>query len=196
VIHFPKHRSGRRILRATQVLLVALSLIVAQSAFAEGKPLDWSEDRKLSWDDFKKKPPDPPPTTDGVKIKAEGKSGLVLPDWECPKLPTIKAVFEPDSSWVDPQSKSVDLLDHEQGHFDLAERAARKLNKEIAKLKLHSEHTTEVCKKLSEELNALYDKANSDLEKEQKKYEDETKHGSDPKEQAKWDKQIKEALAR
>jgi|ADGO01.1.fsa_nt_gi hypothetical protein len=85
--------------------------------------IDWSASRKLTWDDFKG-PVDPESknaalTTSSINIEF-GYDGTGLEY-------SIKCTFNKERSWV--RIRNAEVLAHEQGHFDLAEIHARKLNK-------------------------------------------------------------------
>src|SRR6266436_4042982 len=118
---------------ALVLAFVCISLSGCQDKKPEAPPpktpaIEWSADRKLKWDDYKRKPKDGTglDTESAVYFTALGvgcKEGKVVNQ--------VRAVFEPDESWVDPTKKTDQLLKHEQGHFDLAELSARKLRKAL-----------------------------------------------------------------
>ena len=75
---------------------------------------------------------------------------------------------------------------HEQGHFDIAEIFARKLNKEITMFLTKS--------KRHEELNNIYTKVMNEKRDTQQLYDEETNHSINKSQQAAWNKKIEEML--
>jgi hypothetical protein len=173
------------------VLLAAFALaLVGQPAgtTAQTDPIDWSK-KNLKWDDFKGAAPNPLPVDGGVTLQAEI-SFAIATSWKCEEDGSltfeVKAVMEPDNSWATAAGKKdQQLLKHEQGHFDLSEVFARKLRKALSDL-------PEPCDE--EAVQAVIDKNDVDHQAEQKKYDDETKHGTDKKQQQAWEKSIADQL--
>jgi hypothetical protein len=165
-----------------KTLLVFISSLLFLS-FTERKNEDyitWNSDKKLSWDDFKMDSPsstrDAALTTTFVGFSYSRTRDIITFDIECK--------FQKSRSWG--RLKTDYILNHEQGHFDIAEIFARKLNKEItlflAKSKQH------------EELNKIYTKVMNEKRDTQQQYDDETNHSINKTQQAAWDKKIEEML--
>jgi len=89
-----------------------------------------------------------------------------------------------------------DLLKHEQGHFDLCEEFARHLKEEIEREvsgKIYpvtgrddddrQDYGNELASKI---IRKIYDVIKTRELEEQKKYDDDTKHGTIPAKQKKW----------
>jgi hypothetical protein len=179
-----------RIVLALLLIGILAPLLVGQPARvgAQTEPVEWSK-KNLKWDDFKGTPPDPLPVDGGITLKAEITVAIAT-SWECDERGKltfeVKAVMEPDSSWATAEAKKdQQLLKHEQGHFDIAEILARKLRKALAEL-------PEPCD--PDKVKELIDKTEADHKAEQKKYDDETKHGTDKDKQKAWDKSIADQL--
>lgn len=93
------------------------------------------------------------------------------------------AVFLKKQSWWRPETAS-EILDHEQGHFDIAEIAARKLQYAIQKV-LNSgkgfeamDQTPEkAAEKLKKNLESVIQAANQQAELANREYDSMTKHG-------------------
>ena len=106
--------------------------------------------------------------------------------------PTIAAGFDPNQSWLsDPN-----LLDHEQGHLDQEEIDIRKAQADIDK-EVKDGTLKGRGKKPGEARKDFYDKVKKKIAKQedehQKKYDDDTKHGTDKQKQKEArDKQKKE----
>lgn len=87
----------------------------------------------------------------------------------------VEAEFYVNSSWVKAGRKSVELLRHEQGHFDLTEVYARKMKKAIreARIGCADDHQAEAAGK------KIFDRLDQEWEKAEKQYDAETRDGTD-----------------
>ncbi len=182
----------------TTIALVFLLLATwFQGAALAAPEIPW---RKLTWADFTAPPPNPLPSDGDVTIKAESSVGLSLSSWDCPRgpLPTAQAVFDSGQSWVAPNAGTPELLAHEQGHFDIAQIYALKLQQEINKLAddLAKAKDKDDCDKLTKKIDDLYDKYDKQQRAEQDKYEKDTNHGTNADAQAKWQKKIAKDLGK
>jgi hypothetical protein len=193
-------------LRRTTVIAVLAALLtgvmVVSATVAAAEPEPPIPYKQLDWSDFRGPAPDPLPVKDGVELKSEAVVGIGLSPWGFGAgggLPTATAEFDPNASWVsdEPADRTPELLDHEQGHFDIAEIHVRKLQAEIDKLQKEFDgvKNQKDADKLVEKINKLEKKYRALESAEQDKYENETKHGTDPKAQAKWRKKLDKQLA-
>src|SRR5258705_4867657 len=111
-----------------------LFFITPVVAFAQSKDeelLDWSASRKLTWNDYKASPD---PNSDAA---ASTTSYLAI-EYNITSSNfgyKIQSMFSKTRSWG--LHKTVYILNHEQGHFDIAEIFARKLNKEMSEYKFN-----------------------------------------------------------
>lgn len=149
----------------------------------------WQEERKLTWDDFQGEP------DEESKHDAWTVSGFTQLEWECDEqgqftFKGAQAYFDQSESWVKPDKKSDDLLQHEQGHFDITELYARKLRQELRKIKC--DHKTQ--EEIQKEVDAAYEKIEKEWDAEQEKYDDETDHGRNKDKQKEWNEKIKKQL--
>ncbi|WP_411894898.1 hypothetical protein [Winogradskyella sp. A2] len=140
--------------------------------------IEWSEDRKLTWDDFKGKP-DRENYPNALALTNSGfgyesgnnmfKEGEVF----------VQSVFNTNSSWVLQEGRTDYVLRHEQIHFDITEIYSRKLRKELADAKVTS----------SELLRAktIFDKVFNEMQKRQEKYDRETARGDKTETQENWE---------
>ena len=167
-------------------------------------------DGPLTPDDFKLAAPDPVPTDAGISMVAmtyaelrysyhyrfEEKNGRATA-W--PVDVEVFAVMVRAKSW-NTQPQSVRILDHEQGHFDLAEiharRASEKLNKALADRKYIGRGKTEAEARtdLESQLNKAFEALVDQLMAEQKEYDRATQHGLADAAQAEARKVQKEQL--
>jgi hypothetical protein len=139
---------------------------------AHGQPLRWEQHSALSWSDFngraRRNGGEPSAVTDtGFRVQLECREGFL--DIR------VEAEFYKNSSWVKAARKSVELLRHEQGHFDLTELYARKMRKAIreARIGCEDDRRAEAAGK------KIFDELDREWEKEQKKYDAETADGTD-----------------
>jgi hypothetical protein len=93
------------------------------------------------------------------------------------------AVLVPDKCWHT-QPLSSRILDHEQGHFDLAEIAARRARRQFAermrdgKVIASGRERRTAERQLDEEVKKAMDEVYAALAQAQKTYDEETRHGT------------------
>ena len=143
--------------------------------------IDWKHSRRLTWEDFKAKP-DPNTgnaalTSSSINIEfAYSKTGITY---------SIKCRFDKTQSWG--RIKNDHILAHEQGHFDIAEIHARKLNKALKEYKFNS-------RTVSKDINEIYEKVMKQHHEEQNDYDDVTDYSRNFKKQQEWLVKIEEDL--
>ena|ERR1022692_258187 len=158
-----------------------ITLLSSQS-YKNNSLIDWSADRKLTWDDFKARPDKNSPNAalTGTNIKFDfsynSNEGFKY---------HITCQFDKNSSWG--RIKNDYILSHEQGHFDIAETYARRLNKAL------KEYTPDVDK-ANKEVNKIYQKVMSELTTEQAQYDRETNFSISKPEQKRWLTKISDEL--
>lgn len=142
------------------------------------KQIEWSNERKLTWFDFKRTP-----ASDNNPFGAETNCVLALKSnsvnlFNKPKIKVINS-FYCDESWVKTKNlENQSLLEHEQMHFDLSEIYARKLRKIISESKFNAFNLVKESNKLFYEYFALN-------KERQILYDKETNHGENSLEQKK-----------
>jgi len=169
---------------AACVLLFACAAAgVAQEA------LVWSLDRRLKREDFNGRVPASATTASMSWIHIET-------EWEC-KDGTLtamaRATFDPSRSWFrrsqNPMELDIQLLEHEQIHFDIAEVAVRKIR---ASFQTFANACAEAGG--TEPIEHLIARADRDLQQEQERFDRETAHGVDARVQAQWKRRIGDQL--
>lgn len=152
--------------------------------FAQDKDeelIDWKPSRQLTWSDYKS---NPDPNSDaaastttylGIEYHIDEKSFT----WK------IQCRFSKTKSWG--SSKTDFILNHEQGHFDIAEIFARKLNKKISEYHFNKSS-------FRKDLSTIYDGITAEKEAFQDLYDNETDHSRKKEEQAEWLKKIERML--
>ena len=151
--------------------------------YSKENEIEWHKNRKLTWEDFKGMPPSITETNAsantncGFDVSAESNSRKEL------IAVRIKNIFYCDKSWVriDKRNK-LNLLVHEQAHFDLCEVYARKLRKRVE----DSNYKLDID-------NAIFE-VFDDFKQRQKLYDQETNHSRNKEKQAEWLKTIADEL--
>src|SRR3990170_3299813 len=108
------------------ILRILLAAFIGM-AFVEPRSsndlIQWSDNYRLTWDDFQATPPKNATkaalTSSSIFMKFETEGSSLRYDISCN--------FDKKHSWG--RVKNAHILAHEQGHFDIAEIYARKLNK-------------------------------------------------------------------
>ena len=163
------------------VFLLIFNIVSAQN-------INWSENQKLVWDNFKSKTNN----LGGATVVAYTHCG-----WEFlattssdPKVSVkinIQTVFNENKSWKDVKRINDYVLLHEQKHFDIAEIHARKLRKEVSeKIKTTSDY--------NKFFKTIYAKISSDYKSFQADYDRITEHGMNKEKQAEYNILISEEL--
>jgi len=143
--------------------------------------IKWDENRKLTWEDFKAAPlkmgSTAAMTTTHLGFSYNFANGKITYKIDCQ--------FEKNRSWG--LVKNDWILKHEQGHFDIAEIYARKLNKII---KAYTFRAATAQK----EVPAIYQKIMNDLSAMQNQYDSDTDFSRDKEQQAAWTEKINREL--
>lgn len=143
--------------------------------------IKWKEDRKLTWDDFKAEPlkigNTAAMTTTHLGFAYNVTNGIVSYKIDCR--------FEKKKSWG--LVKNDWILKHEQGHFDIAEIFARKLNEATASYQFNK-------RTFQKDLDSIYKAIVADKEEFQQQYDDETDYSRNKSGQQAWFKKIEEEL--
>lgn len=143
--------------------------------------LDWKNTKKLSWADYKGEPvagSDAAAATTtylGIEYQIDDKGFTYK----------IQCRFSKTKSWG--RSRTVYILEHEQGHFDIAEIFARKLNKNMGEYKFNKSS-------FRTDLRSIYDAVALEKENFQNQYDLETDHSRKKEQQEAWNGKIKQLL--
>ncbi|MBL4657311.1 MAG: DUF922 domain-containing protein, partial [Flavobacteriales bacterium] len=155
--------------------LVLLSLILFLSmpqAFSQSEKgyIYWSEDRPLTWKDFKGKPS----KTSYYHAQTQGVLNYGF-DNTGPGAYTFKlnVKFSKNDSWAKPEETTDNLLRHEQGHFDIYEIYGRIIMKKIQDSKALDDP------KFSDIIEKIFKTSFTELQDFQKEYDKETNHSKD-----------------
>ena len=167
----------------------ALVLLCAATAGLAQEVIVWSLERRLTKEDFKGRVPANAATASMSWIHIET-------EWECKDgtfMATARATFDPSQSWFrrsqSPMQLDIQLLEHEQIHFDIAEVTVRKIRAGLQKF-------TDACAEAggTEPIQHLIARADRDLQDEQERYDRETGHGVNARVQDQWKRRIRALL--
>jgi hypothetical protein len=147
---------------------------------------EWKEHSKLSWEDFRGPVGNPNDATVAVTHCGMGFKTGSAKDGEKPEI-TVFNKFYTEKSWVMGDAKLPEILEHEQGHFDLCELYTRKLRVELEKVDFSKPNARKT-------MYDVYYQVNAEYEERQQQYEDETTHGTIDKEQKRWTATIGQEL--
>ena len=163
-----------------KILLVILPLFF--SLPGEENIIEWSSARKLTWADFKGTPD--PSSTNAALTNSSITLSTEYSNKEIRYIVNCK--FNKLLSWV--RVKNDYILNHEQGHFDIAEAHARLLFKNLNEYKFNS-------KTANDDVNRIYSETMKEHVSMQKQYDLLSNHSLDTAQQVIWDKRIDSLLS-
>ena len=147
--------------------------------------IQWENNQKLTWKDFKGKPNKRSPYK--AMTFASVSSNLISFSKNELKI-EILCHFIRNKSWKTIETD--ELLRHEQLHFDIAELAARKMIERVSKLNLKNLSS----KNIEQKLNSIFNSSVEEQMEMNQKYDSETNHSIKYIAQSDWEKKIKEKL--
>lgn len=170
-------------LKLITTLLLLPSLLSVPARKGEND-IQWNVTRPLTWADFKSQP-------DRNATNAALTSSKIIFNYsygdEKGFSYNIGCVFDKTSSWG--KVKTEYILAHEQGHFDIAEIYARKLNKAL-------KHYSFNTKKSPKEVPAIYRELMKEEGALQNQYDSETDFSRDKQQQEIWLNKIQRELGK
>lgn len=153
-------------------------------SFAQDKDealIGWKPSRQLTWSDYKGNP-------DGNSDAAASTTTYLGIEYKINENGfsfKIQCLFSQSKSWG--RSKTDFILKHEQGHFDIAELYARRLNKKMKEYKFNQNT-------FKQDVKAIYENITNEKENFQDQYDLETDHSRKKEQQAEWNKKIEKLL--
>ena len=190
--------------------LLAIVCAVPAAGFAQ-EPIAWSAERKLMKADFRGRVPATTPNASMSAISIDAA-------WECEAgalVSSARATFDPSKSWWrnaqggvwggvaerasssqaqqgarrNSMQRDLQLLDHEQIHFDIAEVTVRKI---VARF----EDFRSACAEPggTDRIQEMVVLADRELQAEQQRYDRETAHGTNARAQEQWKLKVRKAL--
>jgi predicted secreted Zn-dependent protease len=158
-------------------------LLLGYSDPAQKDLIEWRGSKRLTWTDFQGKVPanaaNAALTNTAINVEfGFTKKGMTY---------SIKCLFDKKKSWV--RIKNDLVLGHEQGHFDIAELYARKLNKALSDYKFNS-------RTVNDDVNRIYENMMKQHHAHQSEYDQATDFSRKIDKQIEWlgkiDKELKE----
>ena len=184
-----------------------LTFVFAAGTALAQESIAWSPTRRLMKDDFKGRVPANAPSASMSWINIET-------EWQCEAgafVATARALFDPGRSWwrntrgnvwsgvgermsssqaqqqarLSATQLDLQLLEHEQLHFDLAEVTVRKIKARFLAFK-------NACAEPggTDPIQQIVADADRELQEEQQRYDRETAHGIDARVQERWKRRI------
>lgn len=153
--------------------LILICLLSWQSVQQQPPSIPWSETRKLGWGDFKARP-------DPSSANAAMTNSIINIEFNFDETSldyTINCRFDKNRSWV--KVRTIPVLQHEQGHFDIAEIYARKLAREMSGYKFNPVT-------VKDDVNNIYDRIMKVYQQEQQQYDQQTDFSRNKEKQAEW----------
>lgn len=162
--------------------LIVLSLSLSSfSQDMEEELISWKPDQKLTWADYKGsvKPDSDAAASTATYLGIEYNFNSKGFGYK------ITCSFSKTKSWG--LHKTDYILAHEQGHFDIAEIFARKLNMKMGEYKFNKNN-------FKNDLRKIYESITSEKEEMQNNYDLETNHSINKNKQREWLKKIDQLL--
>ena len=170
-------------LRSKVNLFLLLAVFNSLLCLAQDKNiLNWP-DGKLTWEDYQAKPDSPNSFLSYIDFAYDADmqgNGKVVDV-------KVTCFFNRSQSYIDDAIKDNELLEREQLHFDITEKYARLLRKEIQDQKWES-------KTFRKDIEHLYKKIANENKAEQRLCDLETKKGKHPEKIAEWKSKIAKEL--
>jgi len=156
-------------------------------AAVSGAEFQWAEHNTLSWSDFRG-------AVNAVTEESAAathcgigfRTVCVTPDSKPSVI--VYNTFYVNKSWVRADAMIPEILEHEQGHFDLCEIYTRKLRQRMQGIDMNTADLRAI-------LERTYFDLKNEYESRQQAYEDETTHGTNFAQQSRWRDNISRELA-
>ena len=184
-------------------LLVIAAAVLSSIALAETTRLvPWTEDVRLTWNDFRGAVPSSAPSNDIAAIHMELKWHARLKwestggSWVGSTVQVIASnVMNPELSWARHDRVTEDGLRHEIYHFHLSEVYRRKLEAALLAVRVCGRTAEETKDFLDRKVHEVADSWLLRAEAMQETYETETEHGTNAAAQRSWEAKIDAWLA-
>lgn len=149
--------------------------------------IEWSENRRLQWEDFKGSPPVDNAGKAAITYAGFGYYSTRVHIFSKPVI-HVTNIFDCHKSWVRiNQKRRPELLEHEQLHFDIAEVYARRLRKAFSSARINYFN-------LHKKTAYVFQQVYKDYMVRQEQFEEETEYSLNIKKQEEWVKQVSEEL--
>lgn len=168
------------------VISVILLTLVHVKAFTQRDLIKWNNNVKITWSDFKGKADVRSAfgamSAVGIYYKynsaSKGKRYIIRF--------TIYSGFDKTKSWRRTRLLTMQMLKHEQLHFDIAELVSRAFKNE-------AEHTV-YTENYKNEISRIFNRYTLFMQKLQRKYDVQTMHSNNKEKQKDWENLIRQEL--
>jgi hypothetical protein len=166
---------------------VLFTTMIFLSGYSQNNYINWHKNIKIKWSDFKGEVETSSPfgamSAVGIhyKYKSITKGKTVEVKFE------IHAAFERTKSWSKTAEHTANTLKHEQLHFDICEVVSREFKKDAERTAYTRNYKNEIIK--------IFNRYTQELQKLQKKYDDQTMHSKNRLKQKEWENLIYQELA-
>ncbi len=181
------------------------SVIAQEYAFGFGEnTLRWDENRKLTWGDFQGftfASPYNAATSWNVPFEYYWESSNEGCNYKFSKI-LATANFEKSKSWVKRGQEADWLLNHEQGHFDMAQIFAEEFNERAQSELMGKEfscpgginNSNAINNQARNQVQSIFSQEHQKALQMNSRYDTETNHGMNNNKQIEWDKKIQSLL--
>ena len=166
-----------------------IRIFLTKLFYPEYRKVYWRKNRPLTWEDFTDNPDDSRPHDAGIHWSISFSLNVNFKHWRINVQPLFECYIDRYISWVRSTQESDHLLSHEQLHFDIAELFTRKMRKKCLTIKSSVFRRWFTCEK-------VYYLYLNECKEMQVKYDMETNHSCNKKEQVKWQMYLKKELKR
>ncbi|WNH12820.1 hypothetical protein [Thalassobellus suaedae] len=164
------------------------NIYIVENAKVYETEIEWSANRKLTWEDFKGQPDiENFPNALAVTNSGFGYESGSLSFFKEGKL-FVRNLFYNHGSWVLPKGKTDYVLRHEQIHFDITEIYTRILRKALIDANITTNN--------SNRAQLIFESIKNDWQKRQEDYDYKTQHGLKKETQEEWEAIVTLELAR
>jgi hypothetical protein len=166
-----------------------IRIFLTKLFYPEYRKVYWRKNRPLTWEDFVSNPDDSSPHDASICWKISFSLNVSFKGWKINVQPLFECYIDRFESWIRSTQESDHLLQHEQLHLDIAELFTRRMRKKCSRIKSSVFRRWIKCEK-------VYYSFLNECTEMQVKYDMETNHSENKKEQVKWAKYLKKELKR
>ena len=166
---------------------ITFTFYLANDAQAVEQRFSWTPGRPLMWTDFKGSIPQNAANSTAAETSCGiGIETNTVTSQNDPKV-YVYNTFHTSSSWVRTGYNTVDILEHEQGHWNICELYTRKMRIRFATAGIDLRNLKAVVGK-------IYSETQREYSARQEQYERETQHGIIREQQMHWTEMINNEL--
>ena len=148
--------------------------------------------RQVRWNQFRERRNRPAGVAEDAQISVELRGGRVRVERENGQFrlgnTTFRMRFDRRRSWVVSGKKTERLLEHEQGHYDLAGLCYRDLVNQLRAVRTNS------VAELQSEIRRIMEEQDQRSDELSVRYDEDTNHGLSADRQQVWDNSIRDAI--